>query len=345
MHIGLHHDAVIPPARYGGTERIVYWLAKGLLELGHKVSLIARKGSAVKGAELIPVETWKASDPKAASQFKLDIVHYHAPPPTEGRSEPTYPYLVTIHGNGKPGEIFLPNSVFVSAKHAANHGTTYFVHNGIDPNDYRPASKREDYLVFLAKTTWKVKNFVGAEELAKAANTNLKVMGNKDIFLGLERLFPPIGGIEYLGMVNDYDKRLVLSRARALLFPVRWQEPFGIAVTEALASGCAVFGTPYGALPEIVTPEVGVLSTSAHELLRAIKNFPVHPERCRARVLDGLTHTHMAKKYVTYYEQVLANKHLLREVMGVKVPCTPKATFTLSPETLSPYEYLKKGRK
>ncbi len=290
MHIALCHGSVVPPARYGGTERVVAWLAKALLEQGHEVTLVCPEGSRIEGA--------RRSDSIPAS---ADIVHFHAPPGTP----PERPYLVTIHGNGKPGEKFLQNTVFLSQRHAANHGSTHFVYNGIDVGEYECLSQREPYLVFLAKASWSVKNLPGAIELARAIDLPLWVMGSRSYPFELQRRLPAFRGVRYLGMVGDVEKRKVLRASTALVFPVRWEEPFGLAVTEALASGCAVFGTPYGSLPELVTSDVGVLSTDTAGLAEAFRGFRFVPEACRAHVERRFTHRHMAQAYVRYYELVL----------------------------------------
>ncbi|MDR3608196.1 MAG: glycosyltransferase [Oligoflexia bacterium] len=337
MHIVLYHDALIPPPKYGGTERIVYWLAKALLQLGHQVTLIARPGSAIEGATVIALENgdsvpggWEALIPADA-----DIVHLWGTPATP----PKKPFLVTIQGNGRPGERFHPNTVFISRKHAENHGATHFVYNGIDPDEYPcdPAGSRENALVFLAKASWKVKNLVGAIEIARAANRPLYVMGSRDWPKGLHRFLPAFGGIRYLGMVGDAEKRSYLRKASALLFPVRWPEPFGIAITEALASGCAVFGTPYGSLPEIVTPDVGALSHEASVLLERLMNGNYSPETCRKRVFQGFTHIAMAESYLKLYRNVL-DRGSLGE--NPKTP-QPEARFQESAETLLPWKGLR----
>lgn len=336
MHIALYHDAIIPPGKYGGTERIVFWLAKALLELGHEVTLVARSGSHVEGAHLVEIDSrhhelvdgmyeWEKRLPRS-----VDILHLQATP----HQAPQKPFLVTIHGNGQPGEQFLPNTVFLSKKHAENHGASVFVHNGINPEEYPCDSKREDYLVFLAKASWKVKNLAGAIELARAANLPLFVMGSREWPLRLQRKLPAFGGVRYLGMVDDEEKKKYLRKAKALLFPVRWHEPFGIAMTEALASGCPVFGTPYGSLPEIITPDVGFLSQNAEEILEALRTKTFRPENCRARVLDGLTHLDMARSYVALYEKILSGQTL------APLGKSPHSTFKASPQTLLPYSDL-----
>lgn len=309
MHIAICHEALIPPTRYGGTERAIYWLAKALVLAGHKVTLLARAGSNVPGVDVIPLDHQNAASWESLVPASADIVHLFGTPATS----PKRPFLVTIEGNGQPGEEFHPNTVFVSKKHAENHGSTHFVYNGIDPDDYPCDSKREDYLVFLAKASWSVKNLAGAIQIAQALDLPLKVMGSRNWPLGLHRLRPAFGGIHYLGMLADAEKREVLRKAKALLFPVLWHEPFGVAITEALASGCAVFGTPYGSLTEIVSSESGFLSNQVGAHVKALRSFNFSPEKCRARIYEGFTHHNMASRYLDYYRMVL-EKGVLSEV-------------------------------
>jgi glycosyltransferase involved in cell wall biosynthesis len=138
------------------------------------------------------------------------------------------------------------------------------------------------------------------------------VLGSRNWPLNLQRLVPPIRGVRYYGMVGGTEKRDLLARARCLIFPVRWHEPFGIAIIEALVSGAYVTATPYGSLPEIVTPETGGLSARADELAEVVKNPQrFSPAACRDRVWrGGFTHLDMARKYLTYYEQVLTRGSL-----------------------------------
>src|SRR5262249_59920725 len=92
------------------------------------------------------------------------------------------------------------------------------------------------------------------------------VLGSRNWPWNLQRLLPTIRGVQYHGMVGGREKRKLLARARCLIFPVRYPEPFGVAVTEALVSGGYVVGTPHGALPGNVTPAVGQLSTAGRGL-------------------------------------------------------------------------------
>jgi glycosyltransferase involved in cell wall biosynthesis len=322
MHVTLYKPGriPIPPKLYGGSERVIYWLGKALLALGHRVTLIANAESHVPGAEL---RTAAAEEKNPRAWLNLipastDIVHFHEQP----RGPVTKPYLLTIHGNGVPGEQFPANTVFVSRRHAVNHGSRHFVHHGVDPDDYWFSEQRENYALFLAKARWKVKNFHGAVTVARRAGLELRVIGTRNWPLNLQRLLPPIHGVRYYGMIGEPEKQELLSRARCLIFPVRWEEPFGVSVIEALVSGAYVVATPYGSLPEIVAPETGLLSTKAEELAEAVK----HPQRfspqaCRDRVLrGGFTHLDTARKYLGCYERILAHGSLGED--GEPAPAT-----------------------
>jgi glycosyltransferase involved in cell wall biosynthesis len=316
MHIAIYHEAIIPPQKYGGTERIVDWLAKALISLGHRVTLIAKPGSFVSGAEFIPYDRQKTQNWEDLVPKSVDILHLWSTP----HPAPKKPFLVTIEGNGQPGEKFHSNTVFVSKKHAENHGSQYFVYNGIDPQDFEWSETRDDYLVFLAKASWKVKNLQGAIEIARKSKLDLLVMGSRDWPLDLHKwLSPKWRGVRYLGMVGDQEKRKLLKKARGLLFPVRWHEPFGIALTEALACGCPVFGTPYGSLPEIITPDVGALSTHADPLMNALLEKKFLPEVCRQRVFQGFTHIQMAEHYLRYYQEILKNGRLKQDEKNLQL--------------------------
>jgi len=289
---------------------VIYWLGKALVQLGHRVTLLARLGSEIPGAELRPLTNVQGTgtDWTRLVPDSCDLLHLWKAP-----SGPLpKPYLVTMGSNGQPGERFPPNTVFVSRQHAANHGSMHFVYNGIDPTEYDCCPARADYAVFLAIARTRTKNLAGAIHVARAAGITLHVMGSRTWPWNVQRLLPTIRGVRYHGMIGGREKRELLARARCLIFPVRYAEPFGVAITEAMVSGCYVVGTPYGALPEIVTPAVGRLSTTADDLVEAIQN-PARfaPAACRNRVLDGgFTHLDMARNYLRYYETVLRQGQL-----------------------------------
>jgi hypothetical protein len=155
----------VPPKLYGGGERAVYWLGKVLVEHGHQVTIIAHPQSCIPGAELRAISkneppTWQKLIPDST-----DIVQF------SGNFAPSTkkPFLIRVGGNGKPGERFHPNTVFVSQRHAALYGSRHFIFNGLDESEYSFSEKREDCAVFLAKARWPVKNFRCAVQMARHA--------------------------------------------------------------------------------------------------------------------------------------------------------------------------------
>lgn len=282
-----------PVEGYGGTERVCYWLAKAQAEAGHEVTVLCKPGSSLPFARTVEVpDSFSSLDPFLPKG--VEIVQLYSTP----NFQSSVPFLVNIGGNGQAGEIFHPNTVFVSRNHAERHGWTEFVHNGIDLGEYPLVPKRETYALFLAKASWRVKNLKGAIRIAQTAGRSLYVAGGK---AGCWHR-----GVKSFGTVGGEKKLALLQQARALLFPVIWEEPFGLAVVEGMACGAPAIVTPRGALPEIVTPSSGVVADSFEELVEGVRNAErFDPEACRARVAEAFTHRHMAEKYFAYYKKIL----------------------------------------
>jgi glycosyltransferase involved in cell wall biosynthesis len=293
----------------------MYWLGKALLQLGHRVTLIAHPDSHIPGAELRPLPDPECDDDSWTRLIpdSTDVLHLRRAP----RGPLPKPYVFTVGGNGQPGQKFPRNTLFVSESHARNHCSTHFVHNGIDPTEYECAAEREDYAVFLAKASWDVKNLPGAIEVCRRAGVDLHVIGSRNWPLNLHRYLPRFRGVHYHGMLGQKDKIAVLRKARCLVFPVRWHEPCANAINEALASGCYIAATPYGCLPEIVAARVGYLSNRADDLAAVVADpGRFSPTTNRAHILEHFTHLHMAQKYLEYYLRVITTGTLDSAVNG-----------------------------
>ncbi len=312
MKIGIAINSQLPALNYGGTERAALWLSRALAEMGHEVSLVCHPLPGHENSELKHAKclSWPNSSAEWTALWKThEFLHFMGIPPADS-TYARHPYLVTIQGNGKVNQVFPSNTVFVSANHAKRHGWNEFVHNGLDPAEY-PLSRgpRDPALLFLAKARWRVKNLRGALEISRRAGRPYWVIGGRrpwtpwGIFARHAKFFGEIGGTKKLDLIQ---------RSSALLFPVIWDEPFGIAVTEALVCGTPVIASRRGSLPEIISPECGRLCSSMDEYLSAIEELPKFndPDKCRQRVMDHFTHHKMAEKYLHYYRQILAQGRL-----------------------------------
>lgn len=296
----------LPVLRYGGTQRVVWDLAKALSAMGHEITLLAAPGTHCPFAARIlnpdpmrPVEEQLPPD--------LDIVHF------QNRNTEqiacSLPYVNTVHGNLKPGTRLDRNTIFVSQNMATRYGATAFVHNGTDwervPN-FSLEHPRE-YYHFLGKGSWRVKNLRGAIDILRKTRTEtLHVLGAKRFdFRHLRFYFSP--RTHFHGMVDDATKARIMLRSKGLIFPVLWHEPFGLAITESLYCGCPVFGTPMGSLPELVPSTMGYLSQSPDDLRAHLHDFddPASRRLCHEYAADTFSAQAMATHYLAYYERVL----------------------------------------
>jgi Glycosyl transferases group 1 len=326
MKILIAGNTLIPVSAYGSVERVIWWLGKALTGMGHEVTFLVKKGSSCPFARVLPLdekETLAQQIPEG-----IDLVHFHFLP--SGPLE--RPHLITCHENcGAPTE-FDRNTVFLSHNHALRHGGSVFVHNGIDLDDYGApdVDNRRMYFHFLGKAAWRVKNVRGAIDIAEDAGERLHVIGGSRVNfrMGLRVTLSP--HVRFHGMLGGDGKNAIISASKGLLFPAIWHEPFGLGIVESLYFGCPIFGTPFGALPEIlgssmngkqdrrwngrveaVHAEFGFLSVKKNEIAEALKEAgSFDRQKCRDYVAAHFTAKHMAAAYLKLYEQVLEGKPL-----------------------------------
>jgi glycosyltransferase involved in cell wall biosynthesis len=243
-----------------------------------------------------------------------------APPEAEIWKQLPCSGVLTVHGNGKPGEIFPLNTVFLSRDHAERHNGNVFVYNGIDPAEYRflPNGEKKNWYLFLSKTSWSVKNLKGAIHIGSRLKADLHIAGGQRPW-GL-RMAALLSGMKWVGPVAGEKKAEVLSQAKALLFPVIWPEPFGLVVVEALMSGTPVIASRKGSLSELLPDDVGrVLEPPvSREGIDVWVNFLRTPhswnaERCRAWAKEHFHYSKMAEGYEALYKKVIQNQTLHNE--------------------------------
>lgn len=294
LHAALYYPARLPVRRYGGTERVVVWLARALAEMGHRVSLVAFPGSHVPGTSLIPVEPKDALQPGGPDLDRLlpdpvDVVHAHVPL----TRPPARPFVWTFHGTAPPERRFPDSTIALSADHARRHGIARWVHNGLDPAEYLFRPVKGDRDLFLGRLH-SVKGWQWAVKGARRAGRRITVAG------GWRPILRP--GVRFAGQVGGSRKLELLADAACLWMPAQWDEPFGLTTIEAMASGTPVLGTRRGALPEIITPASGAMGDTLDELVGLRDRLDrLDPAEVRANVLTRFTHLRMAEDYLAIY--------------------------------------------
>ena len=306
MHVLLINNSPIPVYGYGGTERVIWDLGKTLARLGHQVSYLVPAGSHCDFGRVLPIDTarpWAEQIPD-----DVDIAHFQFNP----HVELDRPYLVTEHGNARKPKPLPRNTVFLSRNHASRYGSAEYVYNGLDWEAYGPVDfeRPRSRYHFLGKAAWSVKNVRGAIKVAKLAGVELDVLGGDRFQFKRGFRFTFSRQIHFHGMVGGEQKFNLLNGSRGLILPVRWHEPFGLAIIESLYFGCPVFSTPYGSLPELVPETCGFLSASASEMAEAVRTNRFDPRAWHAHVKQHFSVETMTRNYLTMYQRVLDGETL-----------------------------------
>jgi glycosyltransferase involved in cell wall biosynthesis len=301
MRIALYSNSPVPVHGYGGTQRVVVWLARGLVELGHQVTVLAPAGSRLREAHVIglDLEAIRRPDFNISRHLPeaIDILHAHA----RLSSPPAHPFVFTLHGN-RPDGTAPSNTIFLSADHARRHGSTTFVYNGVDPSEYIFRSRKDGYDLFLGRLH-RVKGYRWAIQGARRSGKSLVVAGG----------WRPSWrrSLRYAGSVDGARKAELLAGADCLWMPALWEEPFGLTLVEAMMSGTPILGTRRGALPEVVLPDGGLLGDTLDELVRLRTHIEwMDAEACRKRAETCFNHIRMAERYVRMYWEYLTTSRL-----------------------------------
>lgn len=285
------------PARQGGngSSRVLDGLARGLGEEGHTVHYCVSEGYA---APLPPGVIASSRDAEA------DIYHYNDYPVSGAPPPPNKPWLRTYHAPYEPAlaPLLSDHFIYVSRAHAQSFGSARYVWNGIDPGEFVYSETKEDYFLFIVSHLSRAesKGLPMAIAIAERLGTRLLVGAEIDI----PPLFSP--NVTYLGEIRDEQKATLLAEARALLHPVELDEAFGMVIAEALVSGTPVIGSKRGALPELITPEVGFTCSTLEEYVAAAERVgEIQPKVCRQRAITEFHYRVMTRRYVAEYEREL----------------------------------------
>lgn len=347
MRIGLLAPLLerVPPAKYGGTERVIAWLADELVSLGHDVDLYATGESATR-ANLVPLvdrALWKtdlrdygpvrmAAFARAFAECEADVMHSHA----EWAAYPfarasRIPTITTVHSRtDTPGSAIVHDEFsdlsLVSVSSAQRRmlpaaGWVANVPHGLPADLYRPRTKRGSYLAFVGRISPE-KGVHLAIEVAHRSGLPLLIGGRPPLDIWAypeareDRAYwegmvqPHLGhdGVEFVGELDDRGKQELLQDALALLFPIDWPEPFGIVLIEAMACGTPILARPRGSVPEIVVDGVnGYHCEDVAELTKAVERIGrIDRAECRRIFEERFTARRMAHDYVRVYTDALA---------------------------------------
>ncbi len=327
----------VPPAAYGGIERIVSYLTEELVRQDHEVTLFA-SGDSETAAELISCapQALRLMDVRKTMPFyhlqfealrrrvhDFDIVHFHLDyrhfPMVRGLAWTT---LTTPHNRlDRPEyeamyrEFAEVPMVSISDSQRAGHEANWIgtVHHGlpVDLYQFKGESEGEDYILFLGRLS-PDKRPDRAIEIARQAGVKLKIAAKKDPafpdYFACE-LEPAFGDplIEYLGEVGEREKAALLAGARCLVFPIDWPEPFGLVTIEAMANGTPVVAWPHGAVPEILEEGLtGYLVTSVEAAVDAVhRAATLDRARIRQRFEERFSAVRMARDYLAIYRTLI----------------------------------------
>jgi glycosyltransferase involved in cell wall biosynthesis len=320
----------VPPKKYGGTELFVAELAIALQNEGLDVMVYANGESTVDAPTRWCYEKadWPPSEEIEASLKGLnhsawsmkdaageaDIIHLNNAPGLSVARFVDAPLVYTVHHAFEPAlanfyldfpEVsFVTVSRFQQTKLAMPR--TRAVHHGIDLARYRLQERKRPYLSFLGRIA-PAKGTHLAIEIAKKSGVPLKIAGEiqptyRDYWQTAVK--PQVDGrfIEYLGDVTLAEKNELLGHSLAMLFPIQWDEPFGLVMIEAMACGTPVLALPGGSVEEVVKEGVsGHVRGTAKELAQCVRDLTFDAKIVRGYVEQFFSARRMARDYIQLY--------------------------------------------
>jgi glycosyltransferase involved in cell wall biosynthesis len=325
----------VPPPKYGGTELFIAQLAEGLNRSGVDVVVYTNgestvnvetrwlyknkhwplRGDVFDNLEDFNHASWSICDAAA----DCDIIHLNSVPALMFSRYVKSSFVYTVHHEREDHLSrlyeFFPEVEFVTISDFQRERETMArmrtIHHGIDLSRYRLKTKKQEYLSFLGRIA-PIKGTHIAIKVAKQAGIPLKLAGEvQPIFREYfeSKIKPHIDGkfIEYVGEASLEDKNELLGDSIAMLFPVQWNEPFGLVMIEAMACGTPVLAMPGGAVEEVVKNGIsGFVCHSIDELVERVRNLPgaLKPTNVRQYCRQYFSLDRMVADYLALYQQL-----------------------------------------
>jgi glycosyltransferase involved in cell wall biosynthesis len=327
----------VPPDAYGGVENVVAGLVDGLVEHGHEVTLLGAGDHGTRAQRFVrtwddpPADQLGAALPEAVNAARIsaaigsgegfDLVHDHTlagPLLAPGRRAPT---VVTVHGPmADLADLYGPlgRSVALVAisdaqrRSAPDLNWVGTVHNGVDVADFPFRGVKDDYVLFLGRYhPTKAPHL--AIDAARAAGVRILLAGKcaepaeREYFDA--EVAPRLGpdAVE-VGEADGDEKGRLLAGARCLVFPIRWEEPFGMVLVEAMACGTPVVALARGSVPEVVEDgRTGIVVDRPEDLAGAIERATrLDPGDCRRAAETRFSTEAMTSGYEEVFRRLVA---------------------------------------
>lgn len=328
----------VPPPAYGGIELVTSLLTEELVRRGHEVTLFA-SGDSVTEAQLESVHPCAIRLDDSVQDYavyetlqlnqvyqradEFDMIHFHM-----GYAALSYasfiktPTIHTLHGNFTADNRKLFQQAkqqnFVSISDAQrsplpelNYVATIYNGIALDQHPFQSQPTEPPYLAFLGRVSPE-KGVHHAIEIAQKSGWRLRMAGKVDqvdVDYFESQIRPHIDGeqIEFLGEADQDQKNKLLGGATAVLFPITWQEPFGLVMVEAMAMGTPVIAIALGSAPEVVAAgKTGFLCQNVDECIHAIARIPqLSRQACREHVVERFSTKRMTDDYEAVYRQIM----------------------------------------
>lgn len=321
-----------PPLKYGPWEQVASNIAEGLVEKGFEVTLFATGNSITQGELSSVCEQSCAEDSSIDTKVAeclhishlmeraddFDIIHnnFDFLPLTYSRLIKT-PMVTTIHGFSSSKIIpvykkYNDTTHYVSISNSdRNPELTYAatVYNGINIDEFIFSREPDDYLLFFGRIH-PDKGTYEAIEIAKKSKSKLIISGLiQDQVYFNQKIQPYINNddISYVGNSGPTERLKLLSRACALLHPIRFPEPFGLSVVEAMACGTPVVAFNLGSMPELIIHEkTGFLVSNTEEAIEAVKNVSsINRSKCTEWASSMFSRQKMIEGYLKVYKRII----------------------------------------
>ena len=312
-------------------------LAEGLKKSGAEVVLYANGDSKAEMDVrwIYPHTEWPIKVPTHACLREINhvswavadackhcnVIHVQSAPALAFSRFVDRPFVLTLHDSYSPElsafYAHYPQAYYVSISDAQRKNEVMprlrTIHHGIQLDQYKLVEKKQQYLSFIGRIA-PIKGTHIAIDVAQRTGIPLKIAGevqpaHREYFE--RKVKPQLDGklVEYIGPADLAAKNELLGNSLAMLFPIQWNEPFGLVMVEAMACGTPVLASPGGSVPEVVQNGVsGYICRTVREMVKRVGDLPLDPQKIRAYVAENFSTEQMVNKYLALYEEAAGVK-------------------------------------